>query len=67
MKYVPWILAIVGSWLIAAPFLLGYAATEAAKNNDIGVGMVMVLGALVWGFLGFRHQGLGTDMHAQHR
>ena len=67
MKYLPSILAIVGGWLIAAPFLLGYAGTEAAKNNDIGVGVLMVLGALVWGFFGLRHPGLSTDMHAQHR
>jgi hypothetical protein len=52
MKYLPWILAIVGGWLIAAPFLLDDAGTEAAKNN-VGVGMLMVLGALVWGILGF--------------
>jgi len=67
VKYLPWILAIVGGWLIAAPFLLDYAGTEAAKNNDVGVGMLMVLGALVWGFRGLRHPGLSTDMHTQHR
>jgi hypothetical protein len=64
MKYLPWILAIVGGWLIAAPFLLDDAGTDAAKNN-VGVGMLMVLGALVWGFWGLRHPGLSTDMHAQ--
>ena len=53
MKYLPWISAIVGGWLIAAPFLLGYAGTEAAKNNDVGVGVLMVLGALVWGVFRF--------------
>jgi len=67
MKYLPWILAVVGSWLIAAPFLLGYASTEVAKNNDVGVGVVMVLGALIWGFSGLRHHGSSLDMHAQRR
>lgn len=67
MKYLPWVLAIVGGWLIAAPFLLGYAGTEAAKINDVGIGVVMVLGALVWGFFGLRYHGLSTDMHAQRR
>lgn len=43
-EYLPWILAIVGGWLIAAPFLLDDAGTEAAKNN-VGVGMLIVLGA----------------------
>jgi hypothetical protein len=65
MKYLPWVLAIVGGWLIAAPFLLGYAGTEAAKNNDVGIGVIMVLGALVWGFFGLRYHGLSTDMHVQ--
>jgi hypothetical protein len=67
MKYLPWILAIVGGWLIAAPFLLDYAGTEAAKNNDVGVGVVMILGALAWGFFSLRYHGLSTDMHAQRR
>ena len=63
MKYIPWILAAIGGWLIAAPFLLSYAGTEIAKHNDVGVGLVMVLGALIWGF----PNGLGTDVRIQHR
>lgn len=51
MKYMPWVLVVIGAWLIAAPFLLSYAGTEVAKHNDIGVGLVMVIGALIiWGF-----------------
>jgi len=48
-KYVPWILAVVGGWLVAAPFVLNYASTEVAKHNDVGVGLVILLGSLVWG------------------
>lgn len=51
MKYLLWIVAAIGSWLIAAPFLLGYAGTEMATKNDVSVGLVMVVSALVWGFL----------------
>jgi hypothetical protein len=40
---------------------------KAAKNNDIGVGVVMIVGALVWGFFGLRFDGLSADMHAQRR
>ena len=47
MKYLLWIVAIVGGWMIAARFLLGYADTLAAKNNEVGVEVIMVLGALV--------------------
>ncbi|MFO0698253.1 MAG: hypothetical protein U0236_03410 [Nitrospira sp.] len=67
MKYLPWILAAVGSWLIAAPFLLGYASTEIAKNNDVSVGMLMVLGALIWGFSELRHHGSSTGLQTQRR
>ncbi|OQW35875.1 MAG: hypothetical protein A4E19_15570 [Nitrospira sp. SG-bin1] len=62
MKYLPWILAVVGSWLIAAPFLLDYASADVAKNNDVGVGVIMVLGALIWGFSQLRHHGSSVDM-----
>lgn len=67
MKYLPWIMAVVGSWLIAAPYLLGYTGTEVAKNNDVVVGVIMVLGALIWGFSELGHQGSRVDMHAQRR
>jgi hypothetical protein len=67
MKYLPWAFAVVGSWLIAAPFLLGYSGTEIAKNNDIGVGALMIVGALIWGFSELRHRGSSVDMQAQHR
>lgn len=67
MKYLPWILAVVGSWLIAAPFLLGYAGTEIAKHNDVGVGVVIVFGALIGGFSELRHQRQSTDMYVKRR
>lgn len=65
MKYLPWLLAVIGVWLIAAPFLLGYAQTEPALQNDVGVGVVIVVGALFWGFSELRRHGLSTNMQAQ--
>lgn len=67
LKYMPWLLALIAIWLIAAPFLLGYAETEFAMRNDVGVGTVMLLGALAWGVSEWRGHGLGTDMQTQHR
>ena len=67
MKFLPWILAAVGSWLIVAPFLLGYASREVAKNNDVGVGVITVLGALIWRFSELRPHGSHVDLHAQRR
>jgi len=67
MKYLPWILAIVAIWLIAAPFVLGYANTEPAMHNDVGVGVAILLGALFWGLSGIRTHGLNTDVQAQRR
>ena len=66
MKFIPWILAIMAGWLIAAPVVLGYANTaEIAIKNDVGVGMVMLIGTLCWGFSELRHHGLRKDLEAQ--
>ncbi|MBA5866814.1 MAG: hypothetical protein GDA67_09005 [Nitrospira sp. CR1.3] len=67
MKYLPWTLAVVAIWLIAAPFVLGYANTEPAMHNDVGVGVAILLGALIWGFSELRSHGLNTGVQAQRR
>lgn len=67
MKYMPWILAAIASWLIAAPFLLGYAETETAMRNDVGVGAVILLGALIWGVAEMRGHGWSVGVHAPRR
>ncbi len=46
LKTLSWVNAILGIWLILAPFLLSYSGTTAALWNDIIVGVVeLVLGA----------------------
>lgn len=46
IKSLSWINAVLGVWLIIAPFLLSYSGTSAALWNDIIVGIVeLVLGA----------------------
>ena len=50
MKHLPWIVAAIGGWLIAVPFLLSDAGTEMATQNDVAVGIVIAVSALVWGF-----------------
>lgn len=67
MKYLPWILAIIAVWLIAAPFVLGYASTEPAMHNDVGVGVVILLSVLFWGFSEMRDHRLNSSMQAQRR
>ena len=67
MKFIPWILAIMATWLIAAPVVLGYANTEIAMKNDVGVGMVMLIGTLFWGFSELRHHWFSKDLEAQRR
>jgi SPW repeat len=42
-KTLDWINAILGVWLIIAPFVLGYTALVAALWNDIIVGIVVVV------------------------
>ena len=46
--YVDYILAVIGVWSIAAPFVLGYENTiETARNSDIMAGIAVALIALV--------------------
>ena len=47
VKYLNWINAVLGLWLIIAPFVLTYSSATAALWNDIIIGLVaLVLG--VW-------------------
>jgi hypothetical protein len=61
MQYLPAIVGLGALWLIAAPFLLGYAETAPAMQNDIGVGSVILLAAVFW-FYQFL-KGSGSGMH----
>jgi len=46
IKSLSWINAVIGVWLIIAPFILAYTGVTAAMWNDIIVGIiVVVLGA----------------------
>ncbi len=50
IKTLNWINAVLGLWLIIAPFILAYSSTVTAMWNDIIVGIVvLVLG--VWAAL----------------
>jgi len=51
-----WVNAVVGLWLIAAPFVLGYTGTALALWNDVIVGVaVAVLGGWAAVAIGQRH------------
>ena len=66
-RYIPWLVALIAIWLIAAPFVLGYANTDAAMRNDVGVGLVMFIGALAWWLSDSRAHEVGTRMGTQGR
>lgn len=58
-----WTNLVLGLWLIAAPFALGYAATAAALWNDIVIGVVVAaLGA--WSAVASRDYHPSGDTHA---
>jgi len=46
-KNLSWVNAVVGLWLVLAPFILGYAVITAALWNAIIVGIVVIILA-VW-------------------
>jgi len=43
IKSLSWINAVLGLWLVIAPFLLGYSAVGAAMWNDIVVGVIVAV------------------------
>ncbi len=43
IKNMNWAMAVVGVWVVIAPFVLGYASTSAALWNDIIVGVAVVI------------------------
>lgn len=38
-----WFNALLGLWLIAAPFVLGYDSVAAARWNDVSVGLIVAV------------------------
>ena len=43
VKGLSWVNAILGLWLIIAPFILSYSSTASAMWNDIIVGVIVVI------------------------
>ncbi len=54
-----WLNALVGLWLIAAPFVLGYTGIAAALWNDVIVGLIVAVIA------GWAAVALGQRQHPQ--
>jgi hypothetical protein len=46
MRWISWVTFVVGLWLIAAPFALGYSGTFQAASNDVGLGVLIVASSL---------------------
>ncbi len=62
VKYLNWINAVLGLWLIIAPFVLSYSSAAAAMWNDIIVGLVaLALGA--WAALAVGSHGQQSMEH----
>jgi hypothetical protein len=43
VKALGWVNAVLGLWVIVAPFIIGYSATSGALWNDIIVGIVVTV------------------------
>lgn len=46
MRWISWVTFVVGVWLIAAPFALGYSGTFQAATNDVGLGVLIAAWSL---------------------
>ncbi len=66
MTYLPWLLSLVAVWLIAAPFLLGYADTTVAMQNDVAVGAVMLIAGGIGVYQALRDRSWGQTQ-PEHR
>ncbi len=58
-----WTNVVLGVWLLAAPFALGYSATAAAMWNDIVIGIVVVVLG-VWSAMASRGQQASGNQQA---
>lgn len=56
MKQLAWVNVVLGVWLIVAPYVLGYSTASTALWNDIIIGVVVAIVALV-GALGGQKSG----------
>ncbi len=56
--WLSWINALLGLWLIIAPFVLGYSPVQAAMVNDIIMGIIIAVLA-TWSAVSSR----GTSLH----
>ncbi len=67
MTYLPWLLSFAAVWLIAAPFLLGYADTTVAMQNDVAVGAVMLIAGFIGVYQALRDRGWGVPTQPERR
>ena len=66
MKYLSLIFGVAAIWLMAAPFVLGYAETTAAMRNDVVVGAVMLVLSLWEGYWELKDHGWGIGVQTKH-
>jgi uncharacterized membrane protein HdeD (DUF308 family) len=56
MRWISWITFVVGLWLIAAPFALGYRPTTNAMTSDVAAGILVLALAIVREVFTVRHR-----------
>lgn len=47
MKQLAWVNVVLGVWLIVAPYVLSYSTTSTALWNDIIIGVLVAIVALI--------------------
>ncbi len=57
MRYMPSLFALFAVWLVAAPFLLGYADNDTAVRNDVAVGVAILIATTFWGLRELKEHG----------
>lgn len=65
VKGLSWTDALLGVWLVIAPFILGYASNTAATWNDITIG-VIALALSTWAALALGEKTSGQSSSHSH-
>ena len=65
LRYIPWVTLVLGLWLIAAPYLFGFATLTPALANSVVVGLILAIGSCLC--LYYQYRGAEAGRQPSHQ
>jgi hypothetical protein len=65
LRYIPWGALVLGLWLIAAPYVLGFAAVSTALVNSLAVGAILTIASCICLYYLYVGAGAGQQTSPQ--